>query len=471
MTRHSVAAIVADTLARADVPRVFAACGADATIVDSLRARGSTIVTTAGPTAACIMAAVTAELGAAPGVALVSVRDGVTAVVDGAAHATRDRAGVIVISDAGAESRLLQPVVKASVVVEPASAAHWIAHAVQAALGHPRGAVHVGIASGVASASAVPVGTTVQRSPEPVPPRDALDALAEAIAGASRPVLIAGLETTSEDAMWIRALAESLPAPVLTTAKGKGAVPDPHPLVLGLLASDHPLLAQADLLITLGVDPVEVTPRVWPSGVTRIAVARAPHEEALVADIALVLEELAPRLRGRMQADWDVAALDRMKRVSTASAARPVLTRRRVVELVRQATPAGTILALDVPLASAWSSVAPRECLIPNGVATHGFALPAAIAAALARDRARVVAIGSAAGFDAMAQEWRTATQLGVPIVAIALNDRGAIEVSRAAESADVAVFSAHDESGFAAVFERAWRANAPTLIDAQLNR
>jgi len=176
-------------------------------------------------------------------------------------------------------------------------------------------------------------------------------------------------------------------------------------------------------------------------------------------------------LRGRMQADWDVAALDRLKRTLGTTAPRPGLARRRVVELARQASPAGTIVALDVPLASAWQAVAPRECLIPNGVATHGFALPAAIAAALARDRARVVAIGSAAGFDAMAGEWRTATQLGVPIVAIALNDRGAIDVSRAAESADVGVFSAHDESGFAAVFERAWRANAPTLIDAQLNR
>jgi len=75
------------------------------------------------------MAAVTAELIDAPGVALVSLADGLAPVVDGAAHATRDRAAVIVISDGAADSRLLEPVVKAGAVADGSSAGHWIAHA------------------------------------------------------------------------------------------------------------------------------------------------------------------------------------------------------------------------------------------------------------------------------------------------------------------------------------------------------
>ena len=466
-----MAAIVADALVRADVPRVFAAPAAGGLIAAAIRARGLGVVSTASATPACIMAAVTAELGAAPGVALVSLGDGVTPVVDGAAHATRDRAAVVVVSDSARDSQLLEPVVKASVVVEAASAAHWVAHAVQAAMVHPRGAVHLAIPPSVAAAPALPVATTVRPAPAPVPPADALDALSDAIARASRPVLIAGLEIAADDAKWIRALVESLPAPVLTTPKGKGALPDPHPLAFGLLAADHPLLAQSDLLIALGVDPVELPPRVWPSGVTRIAVSPAAQDDAVVGDITLVLEELAPRLRGRTQADWDVAALDRLKRMLGASAERPGLSRRRVVEIARQATPVRTIVALDVPLASAWQSVTPRDCLIPNGVATHGFALPAAIAAVLAGENTRVVAIGSATGFDAMAAEWRTAKELGVPILAVALNDAGATDVSRAALAAGVDVVSARDEPSFGAVFERAWRARTPTLIDAHVNR
>jgi acetolactate synthase-1/2/3 large subunit len=464
----SVAAVVADALARAEVSRVFAA-GAARALTDAARDRGLAVVETAGATAACVMAAVTAELGEAPGVALVSLGDGPAPVVDGAAHAGRDRAPVIVISDGGGDARLLEPVVKASVAVEPASAAHWVAHAAQAAMTHPRGAVHLALGAGVAAAPALPVATTVSRAPAPAPPSDALDALAEAIARASRPVLVAGLEVAADDATWIRALAESLPAPVLTTPKGKGALPDPHPLALGLLAADHPLLAQSDLLISLGVDSVELAPGAWPAGVATTRVCRAPHEGAVVGDIALVLEELAPRLRGRMRADWDVAALDRLKRARPASTPRPGLARRRVVEIAREMTVAGTILALDVPLAAAWASVAPRECLVPNGVATLGFALPAALAAALARDTARVIAIGAAAGFDAMAGEWATAARLGAAVLAVALNQAGSSDVASAARAAGVEVLSAGDEAGFRAAFERAWRGKAPALIDAHV--
>ena len=448
--RSSVAAVVADGLVRADVPRVFAAPGAPAEAIDAARARGLAVVETAGASAACIMAAVTAERGDAPGVALVSLGGGLAPVVDGVAHASRDRAAVIVISDGGGDARLLEPVVKASVSVEPASAAHWIAHAAQAAMAHPRGAVHLALGAGVAAAPALAAATTVRRAPAPAPPGDALEALAAAIARASRPVLVAGLEIAPDDATWVRALAGSLPA-------------------LGLLAADHPLLAQSDLLISLGVDAVELTPRVWPAGVAIARVARAPQDDAVVGDVALVLEELAPRLRGRMRADWDVAALDRLKRALTASAPRPGLARRRVVEIAREMTPAGTILALDVPLAAAWASVAPRECLVPNGVATPGFALPAALAAALARDAARVIAIGAAAGFEAMAGEWATAARLGAAVVAVALDHAGSGVVATAARAAGIEALSAGDETGFRAAFERAWRGKAPALIEAHV--
>jgi len=298
------------------------------------------------------------------------------------------------------------------------------------------------------------------------------DALSDAISSAARPVLIAGLETGPDDAKWLRALAESVPAPVLTTPKGKGALPDPHPLALGLLAAGHPLLAQSDLLIAVGVDPVEVGPGVWPAGVRVASITRRAGDATVVGEIALVIEELAPRLRGRTRADWDVAALDRLKRgLRVAAPAGPGLARRRVVELAREMTPAGTLLTLDVPLTAAWQSVAPRECLVANGAATLGFALPAALAAALARPDARVVAVGAAAGFAAMAGEWRTAARLRAPSVAVALNHAGTTDVASGARAAGVDVETATDEASFRAAFDRAWRADAACLVDAHVSR
>jgi acetolactate synthase I/II/III large subunit len=470
--------VVADGLARAGARRLFAAPGADVALIEAARARGLTIVDVGGTTAACLMAAVTGELDDAPGAVAVSLAGGVTAVVDGAAHATRDRAPVILVSDGVADAQLLEPVTKASLVADAASAGHWIAHAAQLAMAAPRGAVHLAISARVATAPTLPVATACRRPALPAPAAGTLDTLADAIAGAVRPVLVAGLEVAEADATWLRALAETLPAPVVTTPKGKGAIPDPHPLALGLLAAGHPLATRADLLIALGVDPVEIAPGAWPARVPTVHVSGAVAGDVLyrpvvevIADIALVIEELAPRLRGRTAADWDVAELDRLKRAQTrASPPARRLTRRRVVTIAREATPAGTVATLDIPLADAWHSVAPRELLIPNGVATAGFALPAAIAAALVREDRRVVALGAAPGVAATANELATATRLDRPIVVVALDEDGtAAPLLEPARAAGFVTAVADDEPGFAAAFTRAWESPRPTLIVARV--
>jgi acetolactate synthase-1/2/3 large subunit len=480
MSRPTVAAVVADGLARAGARRLFAAPGAPASVMEAARTHGLTVVEAAGVTGACLMAAVTGELDGVPGAVVASLAGGVTGVIDGAAHATRDRAPVIIVSDGAAEPRLLEPVTKASLVVEAASAGHWIAHAAQLAMAAPRGAVHLAVRPEGATAPALPVAASCRPAPYPAAPAETLDALAAAIVGAARPLLVAGLEVGEDDARWLRALAETLPAPVLCTAKGKGALPDPHPLALGLLAADHPLAGRADLIVALGVDPVELGPGAWPAGVPIARVGHAPAAGDLersridvVADIGLVIEELAPRLRGRARADWDVAELDRVKRVLRAPApAAPGLARRRVVELAREATPAGTLATLDVPLAQAWQAVARRELLIPSGVATVGFALPAAVGAALAREGQRVVAIGAAAGYEAMAGELTTVARLGAPIIAIALNQAGAPPaLLDRARAAGLSAFAARDEAGFAAAFGRAWAGASPAFIDAAVTR
>jgi acetolactate synthase-1/2/3 large subunit len=427
--------------------------------------------------AACVMAAVSGELDDGPGAAAVSLADGVTAVVDGAAHATRDRAPAIIVSDGAADARLLEPVSKASLVPDAASAGHWIAHAAELAMAPPRGAVHLAVRPEIAGAPTLPVATSCRRAPLAAAPVEMLDAVAAAIGGAARPVIVAGLEIAEDDAKWLRALAETLPAPVLCTPKGKGALPDPHPLALGLLASGHPLAGRADLVVALGVDAVEVAPGAWPAAPT-VHVGRSAATSGLyrpvaevVAEIGLVIEELAPRLRARVRADWDVAELDRLKRaLGVPAPAGPGLTRRRVIELLREATPAGTLAALDVPLPEAWQAVAPHELLVPAGAATAGFALPAALAAALAREDRRVLAIGAAPGIAAMAGELATAARLGAPVVVIALNQAAATPgLLERARDAGLAAWAAADERLLGAAFRQAWAAGRPALIDVDV--
>ena len=199
--------MVADGLARAGTRRLFVAPGVAVALVEAARAGGLTIVDVGGTTAACLMAAVTGELDDSPGAAAVSLAGGVSAVLDGVAHATRDRAPVILVSDGVAEVRLLEPVTKASLVADAVSAGHWIAHAAQLAMAAPRGAVHLAVSGDAGTASTLPVAAACRRPPLPPPAADTLDTLADAIAAAVRPVLVAGLEIAEADATWLRALA------------------------------------------------------------------------------------------------------------------------------------------------------------------------------------------------------------------------------------------------------------------------
>src|SRR5216117_4279980 len=196
----------------------------------------------------------------------------------------------------------------------------------------------------------------------------------------------------------------------------------------------------------------------------------------VVGDIALAIEELAPRLRGRARADWDVAELDRVKRSlrPRPGAADGRLTPERVAALAREATEAGTIATLDAgphaaALATAWDAVSPGEFVASYGPATAGFALPAAIAAHLVHPDRRAVCFTGGTAFLAALSELPTAIRLRAPIVVVAIADGGsdAPELVRMGQRFAVPSAAADSEASFAQAFGRALRADGPALIAA----
>jgi len=159
--------------------------------------------------------------------------------------------------------------------------------------------------------------------PVPIPDPRALDRAAELIRSASRPVVIAGRQCCPEDAEWLRAFAEALPAPVLTTEKAAELLPEAHPLALGALTGDagDALLGLADVIVAFGFDPDELEPHGGLASAVIVHLSRTSHTGLrfvpfvqVVGDLGLILEELAPRLRGKTQADWDVFQIDRLKK-------------------------------------------------------------------------------------------------------------------------------------------------------------
>lgn len=482
MTRATVAGVVADGLARAGAPRVFDAARDARPLAAAARARGLQLVDAASVEAACAMAAVTGALTDAPGVALVDVAAGATRVLDGIALAAGVQGPWLAVAAPHDDAALLAPAVKGVVTVQAASAAHGIAHACQLALTDPRGPVLLVLDPTVAARTAVPVATACRPAEPLAPPRETLDAAGDLVATAARPVVLVGAQCDGVVAPWVRAFAEAVPAPVLTTPAARGALPEPHPLALGVPGAPvaAALMARADLVITLGVDDAELWPGALPAGVPVLRLARQPSTlpprpvVEVTGDLALLVEELAPRLRGRPAADWDVAELDRLKRSSRPPAA-PGFTARRVVELVREATPAGTLAAADVPAVAWWQAVAPRQLFVARGRAARGFALPAAVAARLAHPDRYVVCFTTADGVARRAAALgaaAAATGRAGPLVAVGLADLDDdAAVPREVATAGWRHLQARDERGFAAALERALQAREPSVVVAHVVR
>jgi len=529
----TVADLLVDGLVRAEVPRIFGVPGGGSNleVLEAARARGLPFVLCHQEWAACIMAAVTGELTGRPGAVLSTLGPGVTASATGLAHAALDRSPLIYISDRHPGAVLqfsshqyldhaghLGPITKGSITVSPESAGHWIAHAVQLALAEPRGPVHLDLPADVAGQAAIPTAASVTPPPPPALDGERLERAARMIRAAKRPIVIAGLGCRPVDTKWLCAFAEALPAPVLTTYKAKGAIPDPHPLALGIFtggALEEPLVKRADLIIAFGLDTVELIPRRWSYSAPVLSLTRCPSADPrlrapgggayfdpvleVVGEPGAILEDLAPRIVPQgTQADWDVGEVERIRRERLAALEVPVpgLAPHRVAQMTRELTPGGSIATVDAgahmfQTTTYWQALEPGELLISNGLATTGFALPAAIAAQLVHPSRRVVCFTGDGGLMMVASELETVARLRLPILIVVFNDEALslIEVKQEqkgfegvsmryagpdlralARAFGLRAFTAIDEPTLNQALIAAQTAPGPALIDARID-
>lgn len=484
----SVAELIADLLVGAGAGRLFVAPGAGpASLLAAASARGLAPVACPRASAAVAMAAVTGALTERPGVALTG---GDPADAAGLALARDSRAPVVLVvppapaGEAGAAGG-----VKGRVRLTPDSAARGTAHALQLALAEPRGAVRLELAEAVAGRAAAPVALALTPPPAAPPDEAALARAAERLVAAVRPLVVAGGDCRRSDAAWLRAFAEAMPAPVLTTPRGKGALPEPHPLAMGVLgggAPAEPLLERADLLVAVGVDPAELAAAPWATGRPLLSLARAsaaapgaPPEVEVQGEPAAALELLAPRLARPRAADWDVAWLDRVRRRrAPAGGADGALGAARAVALLRELSPAGTIAAVDhgVALAAAlahWAALEPGECLLPARGGEPGLAVASAVAARLACPDREALCVLGGPGLLAGAPELAMAGAAGLPILVLLL-DEGAAGATAPdwlglGRALGLRGWRAGDEPGLRDAVGAARASRGPALVQARL--
>ena len=282
----------------------------------------------------------------------------------------------------------------------------------------------------------------------PVDP-DSVERIASALAGAERPVILAGHGVVlSGAAHLLRTIAETAELPVATTLLGKGSFPDRHPLALGMMgmhgtAAANYAIQEADLLLALGMrfdDRVTGCLARYAPRARKIHVDLDPAEICknvhadlgVVADVRDLLEQITPLISRSDRAAWieriAVWKSDAAEREILSHLDSDALTAPEALHAIWRQTNGEALVVTDVGQNQMWAaqyyaSSQPRSFLSSGGLGTMGFALPAAIGAQIARPSDEVWVIAGDGGFQMNVQELATVVQEDLPLRVAVLNN------------------------------------------------
>ena len=273
-----------------------------------------------------------------------------------------------------------------------------------------------------------------------------LDRAAALLNGAARPVIIAGQGVRLARAhRELRALAERLDAPVVTTLLGIGSISEDHPLAAGMLgmhgsANANRMVNDADVILGVGlrfddrvtgkisafapkaqiihadIDPTQIGKNV-------------PTAVGIVADAGAVLFALASRVARTSRSEWrGRLERDRPRLQLAAYEERVELPPRLVVRAIRETAADDAYFVADVGQHQMWAAqhlrlTQPDRFLTSGGLGAMGYALPAAIGAQMGRPASEVWAIAGDGGAQMTFHELGTAVQEGTPVKLAILNN------------------------------------------------
>ena len=460
---------VVETLSAYGVQFIFGVPGAKVDAVfDALLDDGPELVVCRHEQNAAFMAAAVGRLTGTPGVALVTSGPGTTNLATGLITATTEQDPMVAICGAVARAdRLkrthqsmdavaaLKPFTKyTGEVNDPDNVPEAIANAIRAAVAAPRGAAAVVLPADVLTTAT----SAAIVEPSPVPalgpaPADRIIEAANLIRAAQRPVLFVGVRVGDpEPCAALRELLTVTDLPVVETFQAAGVVSrelEDHFVGRVGLFRNQPgdiLISHADVLVTVGYDPVEYDPRLWNADPARtvIHIDEIPadidnHYQPrceLRGDIAATLTALIPPLSGLRLSDSVNAGIAEQRaallnidaearnRPQTDIGLNPAAVVLKIRDLIDDdATVACDIGSHYIYMARHFRVYQPRRLLFSDGQQTLGVALPWAMAAAMVRPDTQVVSVSGDGGFLFSAQELETATRLGLSFTHVIMRD------------------------------------------------
>lgn len=451
------------------VTRVFGVPGEEnAALMMALDASSSIeFILTRHEQGAAFMAEAHGRLTGEPGVCLGTLGPGAANLVTGVADANMDRAPLIAITGQAGTERwhkeshqamdvvgMFKPITKwASTILTPHNVPEVVHKAFKLAVAEKPGACHIELPEDVADMPADDLDPISKSRPtRPVPDKDVIfDALQE-IRSAKSPIILAGNGVIRQDASAeLTKFAEATGMGVINTFMAKGAISQDSMsslYTIGLQAKDLVFRAihESDLVITVGYDMVEYPPKMWNAErdkkIIHLDFVPAEVDEnyrvevEVVGDLQHALQMLNDgvhdnpfeidqtrqhAIRHQMMEDFATYEND-----DTSGPIRP----QKVLSDVRKALGPSDVLLSDVGAHKMWVArqyqcYEPNTCLIPNGFASMGFALPGSISAALVDPTKNVMAVAGDGGFLMNVQEMETARRLNSDIVVMVWEDGG----------------------------------------------
>lgn len=456
---------VADVVARAlkdyGVRFAFGIPGND--VLETIRAceeAGITFVLAKSEPAAAFMADAVYQLTGTPAVLVPALGPGLANAISGLAGALMERTAMIVLCGEMATAQraiythqvfdhvaAAAPVTKWAAQLNPARAAQQTAKALDIALTHPAGPVLINMPADQTRAEET--RRAVEAPPAVLASALSAGAAAEAkalLAAARRPLALIGLGALIGGAPdSVRDFVHGWNMPFLASYKAKGVIDEHDALCLGALglspvidAANLALIGEADLLVLLGFDPIELRDAwldAWPASRACLTIdwSAATHRvfpvgRQAVGDVPEILRQLA----GTGQSAWPAARLDALREtvatiVRPRSPARGISPAALFAEISAQ-TSADWIMTVDVGahriLANhAIKCRAPGQLMQSNGLGCMGYAVPAALGAQLVHPERPVIAVVGDGCMLMTQGELALAAERDLPIVVVVLND------------------------------------------------
>lgn len=414
-------------------------------------------VLTQNETTAAIMGSVYGEVTGKPGVCLTDLGPGALSMSTGLAYALLDRAPLITLSDRyGSENvdyalrqkivhtDAFKPITKLSSSLSASNWSSMLHRGYTVAMTPKRGPVHFDIPNDIINREVEEdIGSLCPEAYLLTADQNRLKAAASLIQKAKFPIAIVGLTINNGNGNQyeqLRTFVEKYSIPVFKTAKAKGALSDQHELSLGVFMGgrlETGIMEKCDLIVAIGLDPVELLPKKWQYSQPVIYISDDPNDQEMYRTNAEVIGDigLSLNLLGEYMKDcsnqWQLHEITQYRNqvIAALETSGTVLTADKVIRVSQEELPVDVLMTTDVGASKLlvielWESFNPQSFFISNGLATMGFALPAAMALQHVFPDKVVASLSGDGGFMMRLPDIATAVQNRWPVISIVFSDR-----------------------------------------------